>query len=299
LKLERKIPIGKWPQGVVVSQGDAFVAESGQRRVARIDLATGEVKTHISVGRLPVELATGPDGTVYVLVHTDRKLIAIDPKTNRVRTVATLPDHPEDLVFADGALWVLLYDEGSSANSTVLRVNPTTGKAKRSLLLGKNANGLVVTQGRVWVCHGGPPGETGRISILDSTTLETLPDAILSAPPWKLAATPKAVYAGLFTNEIIRLDAKTMEQTHRAKAGAFVSAMLVSGDELFMATKDGIIRQLDGETMKVKAQFPLEKPIDGGCMVRSGSFLLMTRPDEPVKPGDFAETGSLMVFRIP
>jgi DNA-binding beta-propeller fold protein YncE len=97
-----------------------------------VDLAGGKVKKRIAVGRLPVQMAASPEGQVYALTHTDQSIWVIDPVTDRARVLARLPESPQDMVYADGALWVLLWSEGSSKDSSIARVDPANGKVTRS-----------------------------------------------------------------------------------------------------------------------------------------------------------------------
>ncbi|MEZ5853191.1 MAG: hypothetical protein R3D67_00040 [Hyphomicrobiaceae bacterium] len=65
-------PVGKWPEGIVYD-GDAFwIAESGQRRIARLDERNGAVTKRIAVGRLPVDMLGASRGRIFALVYTDR-----------------------------------------------------------------------------------------------------------------------------------------------------------------------------------------------------------------------------------
>ncbi len=293
--LEKAIPLGKWAEGVVVSGGDAFVAESGQRRVVRIDPATGTVKARIAVGRLPVELATGPDGTVYVLVRTDMKIVAINPKTNEPRKVAQFADYPNDMVFADGALWVVLWKDNSSADSTVVRVDPATGKLKQSPRLGGGGQGLDVTGGKVWMSQPWTTPRVGRIVVLDQKTLVKQPDIPVTGTPWGLRATAEAVFVALGST-VVRVNVANGEITHRLETGSRVALVEVAGQEVFVASEDGTIRQLDADSMAVKSIFHGEEASTPHGMVRSGPHLLVTRHDEPE---NLSETGNLLVIRLP
>src|SRR5262249_5320473 len=71
---------GKWPEGAALAHGALWVAESGSRRVLRLDPGTGDVKAKIPVGRLPVDMFSGHDGALYTIAQTDRALYRIDPK---------------------------------------------------------------------------------------------------------------------------------------------------------------------------------------------------------------------------
>ena len=68
------IDVGKWAEGLAWDGRSLWVAESGQRTVARIDLAARRVVEHVKVGRLPTDMVATSAGAVDALVATDKSV---------------------------------------------------------------------------------------------------------------------------------------------------------------------------------------------------------------------------------
>jgi YVTN family beta-propeller protein len=63
------VPVGRGADGVAVGGGDAWVADSIDGTVTRVDTRTGEVLATIPVEGHPEDLVVGTDG-VWVTTHT-------------------------------------------------------------------------------------------------------------------------------------------------------------------------------------------------------------------------------------
>jgi DNA-binding beta-propeller fold protein YncE len=148
----RVIPVGKWAEGIAVSDNSLWVAESGQRTIAQIDLNRGNVVRRVQVGRLPVGMMLGNDGAVYTLVQTDN-LVWQQPKTNRGRALGGLAGCPQGLAGADQYLWVLTMPECSSVSSRLVRIDPRSGERTSSKVLAEWGQAVTTHQGKVWVAQ--------------------------------------------------------------------------------------------------------------------------------------------------
>jgi DNA-binding SARP family transcriptional activator/streptogramin lyase len=109
---------------VAVDQNAVWVLRflGGQLTLFRIDPSRDKIVKRIPVGPpngsgLAGSLATGGG---YVWTGNWNKTISkVDPRTNRVVAVYTLPGNPQNVAFADGSLWVDSYDA-----SKVWRIDP-------------------------------------------------------------------------------------------------------------------------------------------------------------------------------
>ncbi|HRI62879.1 MAG TPA: hypothetical protein PK156_01545, partial [Polyangium sp.] len=166
----------------------------------------------------------------------------------------------------DGALWVLLWDKNSSADSTVVRIDLKTKTQKRSPKLGPNAWQIAVGHDSVWVGH-----ET-RISVIDKSTLQKKADiALTDGVPQessqkrtefgRMASGPQGVY-GDYNLGVVRIDPKTLSIAKRKRLGQMPLYMVALTNDLWAATREGSIWQLDPETLDVKAEHKLPKPGD-------------------------------------
>ena len=121
-RLTRREPDGRWT--VVIGQGPADFDFDPD-----IDVRDGSLARNALV-HWPDSIALAPDGTVYVADTGYNRIRAIDPATQRIRTVAgdgstsklhSLPG-PESLQLTpDGALWLV-------SNKKVYRLVPETGQ---------------------------------------------------------------------------------------------------------------------------------------------------------------------------
>ena len=278
LTVEREMVTGKWPEGVVVAGDDAWVAESGDRQIARVDLAGGKVKKRIAVGRLPVQMAASPEGHVYALTHTDQSIWVIDPATDGARELARLPESPQDMAYADGALWVLLWSGGSSKDSSIARVDPANGTVTRSAPLGPDAWSIAVGSGRVWVAHG-----RGKVSLVDQQTLDLQPPlqgGTCTNPGCRgtrhIAAVAGAVFTDVATG-VVRIDPSSGGVTHRRELPELVFALEQSTDEVIVVGQSGRVWLLAPADLAVRAELRAPPGMrEPHAVARRGESLLIT-----------------------
>lgn len=139
-KLTRSVAafgIGRWPEGITLGANGLWVAESGRRTIARLDPDSGKLLNRVKVGRLPVGMITGPDGTVYSLVHTDRALWA-QYKSGKGKRVLKLKGYPDRMTRHGDNIWILTWPEGSSGSIQFVRFNMRSGKTETFRILRKD-----------------------------------------------------------------------------------------------------------------------------------------------------------------
>lgn len=246
LTVDKSIQLGKWPEALYVADGSAWITESGARSVAHVDLETNTVKKRVAVGRLPVQIVSGPDEILYTVCETDQTIWSIHRSTYAAKAFARVADSPHGMVFADGALWVLAWKGNSSADSSIVRIELPSGKLTQSAALGANAWDLGVGFGRVWVAHG------KQISVVDQKTLAPLADlAITVTDSMHLAIGTNAVYI-TDGGSVERIDPTSGQVTHKAMLGELVYVLQNAGEEIVAATQPGKIYRLDAATLAIK-----------------------------------------------
>ena len=101
-----KIPIGRYPRGIVVSPDSrtAYVAVMGGSTVVKVDLATGNVATLANPGDSPRHLEISPDGgTIYVSNNGSGTVARIDVATGVVTHTVSTGSQPRSMaISADG-----------------------------------------------------------------------------------------------------------------------------------------------------------------------------------------------------
>ncbi len=261
--------VGKWPEGVVATAGAVWVAQSGVRTVGRVDPKTGKVTASVKIGRLPVALAAAPDGAVMVQVNTDKQVKRIDPKTRRVKRLARLPDDPSGMGVAGDFAYVLLWQGGRSAGSSVLQIDLRTGKTRRSDNTGKNAGEISVAGDTVWVLRW-----AGVVERLDAATLQPRGRVDLGQRASKIAALDDGAFVGA-GQDVLRLSGATV--THRQPLGGAVEALGAWHDGIIAVTDAGVVWLLDPATLAVRAQLTPPAPFRPRAMARDGQTLWMTQ----------------------
>jgi len=104
-------------------------------------------------------ISSGPGGTVT----------RIDPTTDAVTAVITLPDPAAILAVGEDSIWVI-----SAPGNRVTRIDPATDRVVGSLTSGeRGALGITVFDGYVWVAnHNGDP--TGSVAKIDPAKMQVV-----------------------------------------------------------------------------------------------------------------------------
>jgi CubicO group peptidase (beta-lactamase class C family)/streptogramin lyase len=128
---------GTNPQALALGDGSLWVANGFGHYLTRMDPATGKIESTIPLDQhgdakdsfpwCACEAVTIDANGVWAIAHDTRKLVHIDPQTNRVTSSLTLPNAPDgtplqpwDVLSAEGSLWV------TAAPHVVLRIDPKT-----------------------------------------------------------------------------------------------------------------------------------------------------------------------------
>jgi streptogramin lyase len=144
-------------------------------------------------------ITSGPSGTVA----------RIDPTTDAVTDVITLPDPAAILAVGADSIWVT-----SAPGNRVTRIDPATDRIVGSLTSGeRGALGITVFDGYVWVAnHNGDP--TGSVAKVDPAKMEVVdlipigdePDA----GPTLIAAGAGSIWVGVQNiNAVVRISPST------------------------------------------------------------------------------------------
>ncbi|HEY0302746.1 MAG TPA: hypothetical protein VGC36_15475, partial [Rhizomicrobium sp.] len=225
------IDVGKWAEGIAYDGHDLWVAESGQRRIARIDLDAGRVVQRVTAGRLPVDMAATADGTVFAMVNTDKLIYR---PSGRPHVLARLGECPSAMI-ADGfALWALTEPDCSSVSSRLIKVDSRSGAQARSAVLGEWATVLAASGNDIWVAHARGPA----LTIVDKASLRARRMEVAGASLWAVTAASGNLYAGGRLGEdnnagvVVMIDAKGQRETHRAEVSERVAE--IAGDDRFV-----------------------------------------------------------------
>ena len=155
--------------------GDLWFTTDLTTTIERVDPATGSVEATIEAKGERNCMITGgfPDNVWLSCFGMDvrsRSATRIDPETNTVAAVATVPPgHGGSVAIIDGEPWLVgpFEDAGGKTLGGLLRMDPATGAIERFVSIGPaDPNGVVVAAGAIWV-----PDEAGhrvlRVDVAD------------------------------------------------------------------------------------------------------------------------------------
>jgi YVTN family beta-propeller protein len=141
-KLIKVIPVAKMAQRISLSVDDklAFTADQFEPRLAVIDTATNEVKTHIELPDIGYGTAPTPDGkSLVVALININEVAVVDLATMKVTGTVKVPKAPQAiLVRPDGAVAYASCD----ASAKIAAIDLKTMKVAALIDAGKTADGM-------------------------------------------------------------------------------------------------------------------------------------------------------------
>jgi virginiamycin B lyase len=103
--IRSRIEVGRGASGVTTGFGSAWVANTADATVSRIDAATAQPVATIAVGRYPQEVIAA-DGSIWAANTGEGTISRIDPTTNRVVAVIDVGLWPIGLAHDGSCLWI-------------------------------------------------------------------------------------------------------------------------------------------------------------------------------------------------
>ena len=132
-------------------------------RIHKIDPETGTI-----VATLPVAESTQyagltwAEGTLWVAIHKERKILQIDPDTGRVLRTIDSPRFVTGVTFVDGELW---HGTWEANESDIRRVDPVTGEVLQTLTMpaGAFVSGLESNGNDLFFAGGATSGKVRAV----------------------------------------------------------------------------------------------------------------------------------------
>ncbi len=200
-KVIYKLPLQSLFIGIVFSpDGRYLYAAGGGRDVVRVvriknypDEGTGfavEVSAPIPVPHYPTGLAISKDGKrLYVtqLQHHNLSVVNVDhssPDYGEIITTYTTQSYPYAVILSDDEKYAYVTNWGGNS---VTVINLEYGKAVTNIPVGKNPEGMVIYDGKLFVANSGDD----TITVIDLSTLEIEKViSLLSSPQDRIGITP-------------------------------------------------------------------------------------------------------------
>ena len=244
-----QIPVGIRPGPVAVGAGSVWVGNLQDRDLTRIDPAQRTVTGRISLERrTPTGLAVGA-GAVWVAHGPRGQLSKVDPQFGEVtKTITALPSLgiPTQLgsvAVGLGPVWAV-YGE-----STLVRVDPGSGKIRGRGLAGALPTGIAIGSGSLWVANSG-----------DATVFRFNPLTFVEGPiktvsvgsrPTAIAFGERAVWVSDGGDDAVtRIDPATNSTATISVCDEPV-AVATSPGAVWVACASGAIARIDPQTNEV------------------------------------------------
>ena len=258
-------PVGKWPEGMAHDGNALWVAESGQRNLAQINPDSGAVMERVSAGRLPVGVVSNPvTGDVFAAVATDQKVVRFS-RSAKGGAFASLSDYPNSIAADETAVWVLMWVDGSNAQSKMVRYDQKTASTTTSGLLGSGAWGVAKSGNALWTNHtGGTEGAINTVvSQFDPKTLKPTQKIELAGNLGGLAATEGSVFVcgGNWDVDgvVVRIDPGTLKETARKQIpGEFSYRIAADADYVVVAGAKGTLSVFSADDLALRRTIHLD-----------------------------------------
>lgn len=252
------IPIGKWAEGVTFDGNWIWAAESGQRTVAKIDIASRQVVDRVRVGRLPVGMASTGDGRIFALVHTD-KVVWMQNSTGRRRTLARLAECPSAMIVFGQQLFVLTAPDCSSESSRLVRIDPHSRRQAGTQVLSEWGQALTGYGNNIWIAHAREPA----ITVVNVNTLAAHSINVPGSSFWSITANSTNVFAGGREREnnnrglVVMLDPRSQFEVARATTPQRIASIISDENYLVAIGERGMIWVFDARSLQLRRTITL------------------------------------------
>jgi YVTN family beta-propeller protein len=170
----------------------------------------------------------------------------IDPETNAIVAAIPVGIRPGPAAAGAGALWV-----GNLSDRSLTKIDPLRRSVIRAFsLAGRTPTGLAVGEGAVWVAHG-QRGELSRVEPQFGQLTRTIRVASRphGSPTGSVAVGAGFVWVAFGDSTLARITPETARVTGSTLTGASPTAVLVTGDAVWVANSgDATVQRFNTTT---------------------------------------------------
>ena len=231
------IKVGKDPQDVAFTPGNAWVANLKDGTVTRIDTKTDRTRS-IKTQGAPSAVAAG-GGAIWTWIYDD-SVVRIDQKTNKVSPYYDTGPVIDAIAYGSGAFWA-----AHGRANQVTRTDPRTNKVVATIDVPGDPSSIGTGEGYVWVAT-----EKGVVQI-DPSNNSILNTIKVGGSPAGLQVTGGTVYVATGNNKISRMDAQSGAVATPIPVGTSAAYYSVGAGSLWVSYPvDNLVRRIDLGTRK-------------------------------------------------
>ena len=280
--------VGRDPQSIASTEDALWVANAGDRTVARIDRDSKQVRI---VGGAPVahQLVSSLSGDVW-LSSFEEPVVSLIAERGRIvegsfdlasgPLQVRLPGSAEGLDIGGGFLWVTSPSD-SGGEDTLTNVDLRTRQVVASVTVGHLPLFTTFGYGSAWVSNY--RGDSVSVVRPGSREVETIE---LAGGPLGLAAGAGAVWVAAFwSKELVRIDPETRRVVRRIPIGAGPLAVAVGAGSVWVTNRDDrTISRINPRTNRVVRTIPLASPPHGIHFAHGRVWVTTQRCGSPIVP---------------
>ena len=280
--------VGRGPDRIATTKDALWVANLEDRTVARISVATKEVRV---VGGAPVafHLASALNGDVWLSSFEEPVVTMIARRGQIVGGVHALAAAPlrvrlrgsaEALAVGGGFLWVTSPSD-SGGRDTVFQIDLRSRSLVSSLPVGKLPLFVAFGYGSAWISNY--RGDSVSVVRPGSQRPETI---AVEGGPLGIAAGHGAIWVVTFwSRELVRIDPDTRRVLHRIPVGAGPLDVAVGGGAVWVTNRDDrTISRIDPSTNTVVRTIRLAAAPHGVRVAHGRVWVTTQRCGSPVAP---------------
>jgi YVTN family beta-propeller protein len=242
--LRSAVSLGARPGDIAGGAGGVWVTIPDQDRIAEIDPTGESVADTIPVGNVPAGIAVG-EGSVWVAISADRSLSRISPDTGTIVQNTPVGGSPLGVAVAYGSVWVT-----NGSDDTAVRIDPSTGEVVHVFDVGDRPDGVVAGAGAVWVANSGG-GSVSRIDPSSNDVAATIP--VGNGPADIHIGAGRVWVANRTDGTVSAIDPETNSVAATIPVGEGPSAVTTTQGSVWVASEfDGSISRIDPATHSVE-----------------------------------------------
>ena len=278
--------VGRDPESIASTEDALWVANAGDRTVARIDLDSKQVRI---VGGAPVaaQLVSSLSGDVW-LSSFEEPVVSLIAERGRIvegvhelasgPLLVRLPGSAEGLAIGGGFLWVTSPSD-SGGEDTLTSVDLRTRQVVSSVTVGHLPLYTTFGYGSAWVSNY--RGDSVSVVRPGSRKVETIE---VSGGPLGIAAGAGAVWVATFwSKELVRIDPETRRVVRRIPIGAGPLAVAVGAGSVWVTNRDDrTISRIDPHANRVVQTIPLAAPPHGIRFAHGRVWVTTRRCGSPI-----------------
>jgi YVTN family beta-propeller protein len=266
--VRKEVDVGTTPTDVAIGEGAAWITNSDDGTLSRVNLDTHAVEQTIRVGSGPAGVAVGA-GAVWVANALDGTVSRVDSKTNQVVQTIRVGNNPRGIAAARSFVLVANANDGSLS-----RIDASSGRVVGTNRVGGGANAVALGFGSAWVTQGA----TARVSRFDERTGQQTATVNVGSDPTAVAVGGGAVWvANTGDGTVSRIDPETNAVAATFAVGRGPTGLAVADGAVWASDElRGVLVKVDASTNRVVETTPLGNRPEG-VAVASGDVYVSVR----------------------